>query len=100
MSDPGSRRNVEQVSADVERHGRDLQKVNERLRELVASLRSEKARFAPDGRPAHAVTPVSTSSAEPTDLEVRRASLEETYMALVREAENAAPRRLTAVVAA
>jgi ABC-2 type transport system ATP-binding protein len=31
------------------------------------------------------------------DLEVRRASLEETYMALVRQAENAAPRRLTAV---
>ena len=83
MSDPGSRRNVEQVSADVERHGRDLQKVNERLRELVASLRSEKARFAPDGRPAHAVTPVSTSSAEPTDLEVRRLASE---LALAREA--------------
>ena len=33
------------------------------------------------------------------DLEVRRASLEETYMALVREAENGAPRRLTVVAA-
>jgi ABC-2 type transport system ATP-binding protein len=33
------------------------------------------------------------------DLEVHRASLEETYMALVRKAENAAPRRLTAVAA-
>ena len=33
------------------------------------------------------------------DLEVRRASLEDTYMALVRQAENGAPRGLTAVVA-
>ncbi|MBS2966625.1 ABC transporter ATP-binding protein [Actinocrinis puniceicyclus] len=33
------------------------------------------------------------------DLEVRRTSLEETYMALVREAENSGPRRLTAVAA-
>jgi ABC-2 type transport system ATP-binding protein len=33
------------------------------------------------------------------DLEVRRTSLEETYMALVREAENRGPRRLTAVAA-
>ena len=33
------------------------------------------------------------------DLEVRRSSLEETYMALVREAENRGPRRLTAVAA-
>jgi ABC-2 type transport system ATP-binding protein len=31
------------------------------------------------------------------DLEVRRASLEDTYMALVRQAENGAPRRLAAV---
>jgi ABC-2 type transport system ATP-binding protein len=33
------------------------------------------------------------------DLEVRRTSLEETYMALVREAENRGPRKLTAVAA-
>ena len=33
------------------------------------------------------------------DLEVRRASLEDTYMALVRQAEDGAPRRLTAVAA-
>ena len=33
------------------------------------------------------------------DLEVRRASLEDTYMALVRQAENGTPRGLTAVVA-
>jgi len=33
------------------------------------------------------------------DLEVRRASLEETYMALVRQAENGAPRRSAAVAA-
>jgi ABC-2 type transport system ATP-binding protein len=33
------------------------------------------------------------------DLEVRRASLEETYMKLVREAENSGPRRLTVVAA-
>jgi ABC-2 type transport system ATP-binding protein len=33
------------------------------------------------------------------DLEVRRASLEDTYMALVRQAEHGAPRRLTAVAA-
>jgi ABC-2 type transport system ATP-binding protein len=33
------------------------------------------------------------------DLEVRRASLEDAYMALVRQAEHGAPRRLTAVAA-
>jgi len=33
------------------------------------------------------------------DLEVRRASLEDTYMALVRQAEHGGPRRLTAVAA-
>jgi ABC-type uncharacterized transport system ATPase subunit len=33
------------------------------------------------------------------DLEVRRASLEDTYMALVRQAEHGAPRRLTVVAA-
>ena len=33
------------------------------------------------------------------DLEVRRASLEDTYMALVRQAEHGVPRRLTAVAA-
>ena len=33
------------------------------------------------------------------DLEMRRASLEDTYMALVRQAEDGVPRRLTAVAA-
>ena len=33
------------------------------------------------------------------DLEVRRASLEDTYMALVRQAEHGGPRRLTVVAA-
>ena len=33
------------------------------------------------------------------DLEVRRATLEDTYMALVRQAEHAAPPRLTVVAA-
>ena len=33
------------------------------------------------------------------ELEVRRASLEDTYMALVRQAEHSVPRRLTAVAA-
>ena len=33
------------------------------------------------------------------DLVVRRASLEDTYMALVRQAEHGMPRRLTAVAA-
>ena len=33
------------------------------------------------------------------DLEVRRASLQDTYLALVRQAEHGAPRRLTAVAA-
>jgi ABC-2 type transport system ATP-binding protein len=37
--------------------------------------------------------------AEITDLEVRRVSLEDTYMALVRQAEQGPPRRLTAVAA-
>jgi ABC-2 type transport system ATP-binding protein len=34
------------------------------------------------------------------DLEVRRANLADTYMALVSQAEHGAPRRLTAVAAA
>jgi GAF domain len=83
MSDPGNRRNAEQVSADGERHGRDLQKVNERLRELITSLRSEKARLAPDGRAVPAVTPAPTASAEPAHLEARRLASE---LALAREA--------------
>jgi hypothetical protein len=66
---------------------RDLREVNERLRELVASLRTEKDRLAGDARPSltpapgAAVAPVQAAQA--IDLEKRRLEAE---LALAREA--------------
>jgi hypothetical protein len=75
-----------QQDAPGERHARDLRRVSERLAELVASLRAEKERLAPQGSvaptaPAAAAAPADP--AEPTDLEKRRLSAE---LALAREA--------------
>jgi hypothetical protein len=79
MSDPVNPRNAQPASTDAERPGRDLQKVNEQLRELISSLRTEKARLTP----APTVPPPPTASAAPTDLEARRLASE---LARAREA--------------
>jgi hypothetical protein len=67
---------------------RDLQKVNDRLRELVASLRTEKDRLSESRATAAALTPLPVPAAsvlEPTavDLEKKRLLAE---LALAREA--------------
>src|SRR5512139_3987584 len=73
----------------AERHARDLRQVSERLAELVASLRAEKERLAPQAwvaAPAAATSdaaPGDTGQVEPTDLEKRRLAAE---LALAREA--------------
>ncbi len=80
MADDRSKSAAEQAAAS----GRDLQKVNERLRELVKSLRTEKERLG-DVRAANvAVTPLPAPSSAPApDPEVRRLAAE---LALAREA--------------
>jgi hypothetical protein len=81
----------EAPAAPGERHGRDLAKVNEKLRELVASLRTEQERLA-ESRTAHpALTPPPAAQpasaphdpSSAVDLEKRRLSAE---LALAREA--------------
>ncbi len=62
---------------------RDLREVNEKLKELVASLRSEKDRLASEPRPAISAAPAPAAPAETEDLERRRL---ETELALAREA--------------
>src|SRR5512139_1140161 len=62
-------------AAPAERHARDLRQVSERLAELVASLRAEKERLAPQAWVA--------APAAPTSLEKRRLAAE---LALAREA--------------
>jgi hypothetical protein len=70
-----------------EKPGRDLAKVNERLRELVASLKSEKERLSESrcatAAPAFSPPPPSSPEAEPVDLEKKRLLSE---LALAREA--------------
>ncbi len=61
--------------------GRDLREVNERLKELVASLRSEKDRLA-EPRLAAAPDAPASGPAEPIDLERKRLEAE---LALARE---------------
>jgi len=61
---------------------RDLREVNERLKELVASLRTEKDRHA-EARPSITPPPAATPVAETVDLEKKRLSTE---LALAREA--------------
>ena len=76
------------TAASGERHGRDLQKVNDKLRELVASLRTERERLAADGRSlgapaASTPTPAPSDPHQPVDLEKKRIAAE---LALAREA--------------
>jgi hypothetical protein len=86
MSD--TRKPAADAAASGERHGRDLQKVNETLRELVASLRTDRERLAADARahtPAPAPPPAIAPACddEPIDLEKKRLAAE---LALAREA--------------
>jgi hypothetical protein len=87
MSEP--RKPAADAAASGERHGRDLQKVNEKLRELVASLRVERERHAPDPRPpaaaatAAAPAPPAGAPHDPVDLEKKRLAAE---LALAHEA--------------
>ncbi len=62
------RKASEEVAASGERHGQDLRKVNESLRELIASLRTEKERHVAGSRNA----PVASSLPDPLDLDRRR----------------------------
>ncbi len=62
---------------------RDLREVNQRLKELVASLRTEKDRLAAEPRPAPAAAPAPEGEPETADLEKRRLATE---LALAREA--------------
>jgi hypothetical protein len=88
MSEP--RKPAADAAASGDRHGRDLQKVNEKLRELVASLRTERERHTADGRaqaPAPTPAPVGPAAADlahdPVDLEKKRLAAE---LALAHEA--------------
>jgi hypothetical protein len=69
----------------LERHGRDLQKVNERLRDLVASLKSEQVRQteARSAVPAIAAAKPAAPSPDAADLDRRRLATE---LARAREA--------------
>jgi hypothetical protein len=91
MSDPlkpGS-----ETAQSAERHGHDLKKVNEKLRELMASLKVERERLsaetrahqvpgAPPAQPSPPATPTAPA-VEPVDLEKKRLTAE---LALAREA--------------
>lgn len=87
MSDP--LKPAAETAASAERHGHDLKKVNEKLRELMASLKTERERLTAEVR-AHAPAPAAppapaaaASAAEPVDLEKKRLAAE---LALAREA--------------
>jgi hypothetical protein len=85
MSDP--HKPASDAAASNERHGRDLKKVNEKLRELTESLKHERDRRSADVR-AHAAPPVApppaaAQASEPIDLEKKRLAAE---LALAREA--------------
>lgn len=76
-------------AAPGERQARELKQVSERLAQLVASLRAEKERLAPQASGA-ALTPVPAAQApaptgEPADLEKRRLAAE---LTLAREASD------------
>ncbi len=73
------------ATASGERHGRDLQKVNDKLRELMSSLKAERERLSADTRGPVEAESRSTPApgADPVDLEKRRLTAE---LALAREA--------------
>ena len=97
MADP--RKPATDAAASSERHGRDLKKVNDKLRELTESLKIDRQRHAGEHRPAApavaSLTPIPTPAAatpapaparsgpDPVDLEKKRMSAE---LALAREA--------------
>lgn len=88
MSDP--LKPAADTAQSAERHGHDLKKVNEKLRELMASLKVERERLAADARAhgvaaaqAQAPAPAPPPAAEPVDLEKKRLAAE---LALAREA--------------
>lgn len=71
-------------AAPGERPGRDLQRINDQLRDLVASLRTERERLVAEGRTAAASPAASPPTPEePVDLEKKRLAAE---LALAREA--------------
>jgi hypothetical protein len=74
------RKPAAEAAASGERHGRDLQKVNETLRDLVASLETARERHATDVRAAPAP---AEDGRDPVDLEKTRLAAE---LALAREA--------------
>lgn len=66
---------VKAASHPADRHGRDLKKVNDRLRELISSLKSDKERHTA----GPSVTPVPAplhADGDPDDLEKRRLASE------------------------
>src|SRR5512142_3126234 len=86
MSDP--RKPADDATASNDRLGRDLRHVNDKLRELMASLKSDRERLSAEGRALGSVPaivgPAATEAAqEPVDLEKKRLSAE---LALAREA--------------
>ncbi len=81
MSD--TRKPAAEAAASGERHGRDLQKVNEKLRELVASLRTDRERLGEARASAAAAPPGAADPSEPVDLEKKRLAAE---LALAKEA--------------
>jgi hypothetical protein len=88
MTDGRGKKIAEQASASGERHGRDLQKVNERLKELVSSLKAQQERRAEARPPAPAAAVASASASAAydvpaVDLEKKRLGAE---LALAREA--------------
>jgi hypothetical protein len=93
MSDPV--KPAAETAQSAERHGHDLKKVNEKLRELMASLKVERERLSADARahlahqapspspaPGTSAAPAVTAT-EPVDLEKKRLTAE---LALAREA--------------
>ncbi len=77
--------------APAEKAGRDLAKVNEKLRELVASLRTEKERLAEARAPAPSPLAAPAAAEPAVDREKRRLAAE---LALARESvEHAAAER-------
>ena len=92
MADP--RKPASDAAANNERPGRDLKQVNEKLRELMASLKTERERLSAEGarlgatHPAVSPTPTPTltpipGGLDPVDLEKKRLAAE---LALAREA--------------
>jgi hypothetical protein len=87
MSDP--HKPASETASSTERHGRDLKKVNDKLRELTASLKAERERHSGEVR-AHAPVPppppapvAAQPALDPVDLDKKRLTAE---LALAREA--------------